>query len=163
ELVVSDPVERPLASTSPYLDACQHRETAEQLRQREARWAMTLEASRDGIVVEENRLIVYVNKAFAHLHGYNGPEEIIGKHISLGQAARGNRQMLDLEKAGVPDHTAPTLYEFRGIRKDGTVIELEASISRYEISGRTGTVTVVRDTAERKCLMAALNASERRY
>ncbi|MBA3242703.1 MAG: PAS domain-containing sensor histidine kinase, partial [Acidobacteria bacterium] len=45
---------------------------------------------------------------------------------------------------------APTVYEFKGKRKDGEMIDLEASVSISNVGGRAYITTAVRDIAERK-------------
>jgi PAS domain S-box-containing protein len=45
---------------------------------------------------------------------------------------------------------APSLYEFRGTRKDGTTVDLEASVSTAKIGGKPYIIAAARDITERK-------------
>jgi PAS domain S-box-containing protein len=108
------------------------------------------QASRDGIIVEEDERIVYANSAFAHLYGYDDPAELLGKHLSVVQATESNAWMLDLGRRRLAGEPVPWLYEFKGRRKDGSLIDLEASVSLSRARGRPRIITVVRDISERK-------------
>jgi PAS domain S-box-containing protein len=108
------------------------------------------QASRDGIIVEEDEHIVYANRAFAHLYGYDDLTELMGKHVSIVQATESNDWMLDLGRRRLAGEPVPWLYEFKGRRKDGTPIDLEASVSLSTGGEKARIITVVRDIAERK-------------
>lgn len=126
----------------------------EALRESRARLDAVFEASRDGIVVEEDERIVYVNRAYVDLLGYEGPEQLLGRHVSEVQSPEDNERMLEFGRRRIAGETAPPLYEFKARRRDGTLIDLEASVSvSASATGRKARiVTVVRDIAERKRL-----------
>jgi len=52
------------------------------LKQSEEQLRNIFEASHDGILVENNETISYVNKSYVHLFGYDDAEALIGQHIS---------------------------------------------------------------------------------
>lgn len=110
-----------------------------------------LEVSRDGLLIEDDELIVYVNKAYAHLFGYELPGELIGQHVSLVLSPQDNERMLEFGRSRLRgEATTPSIYEFKGKRKDGHLIDLEASVSTSVINGKAYITTAVRDIAERK-------------
>ncbi|MFB3852558.1 MAG: ATP-binding protein [Vicinamibacterales bacterium] len=120
------------------------------LRESKARLDAVFEASRDGIIVEEDERIVYANRAYSELYGYDSPEQLLGRHVSEVQAPEDNERMLEFGRRRLAGETAPALYEFKGRKRDGTLIDLEASVSLSVSGGKTRIVTVVRDIAERK-------------
>jgi signal transduction histidine kinase len=54
------------------------------------------------------------------------------------------------------DATPPSVYEFRGRRRDGTLVDLEASVSVSAVGGKSYITTAIRDIADRKGAEAAL-------
>jgi PAS domain S-box-containing protein len=131
-------------------DISERKRVAEALKESRAWLEAILQASRDGIVVEEDEHISYANHAFAQLYGYDDPAELLGKHLSVVQATESDAWMLDLGRRRVAGEAVPWLYEFRGRRKDGTEIDLEASVSLLRTGGKVRIMTVVRDISERK-------------
>src|SRR5207237_10298778 len=95
-------------------------------------------------------IIGYANGSFARLYGYNEPEELIGKHIAIVQAAEDNERMLEFGRKRLRGEPTPSIYEFKGRRKDGIIIDLEASVSTSTIAGRFYIITVLHDITERK-------------
>ncbi|MEJ7615650.1 MAG: PAS domain S-box protein [Pyrinomonadaceae bacterium] len=126
------------------------RKLAEEKIKRSEEWLRAiLSASRDGILVEDDGAIVYVNNAYAHLLGYE-PDELIGRHIvdilPLDHAER----MTEYSKRRLRGETPPSVYEFQAKHKDGTLVEVEASVSTSVVGGKKYITTAIRDMAERK-------------
>jgi PAS domain S-box-containing protein len=108
------------------------------------------DASRDGIIVEDQERIIFANRATARLYGYDDPEELLGQHVSVVQAPEDNDRMLDFGRRRLAGEAVPAIYEFIGRRRDGTTLEVEASVASHSIGGRSLIITTVRDIAERK-------------
>ncbi len=108
------------------------------------------DASRDGIIVEDQERIIFANRATARLYGYDEPEELLGQHVSIVQAPEDNDRMLDFGRRRLAGEAVPAIYEFIGRRRDGTTLEVEASVASHTIGGRSSIITTVRDIAERK-------------
>jgi PAS domain S-box-containing protein len=115
-----------------------------------------LQASRDGVVVEEGDLIAYVNEAAARMHGCASPAEMIGQLAASFLMPEDSARMREYGQKRLRGEPAPTVYPFRGRRKDGLPIELEASVSTCQVGGKGYVITVVRDVAERAALEAQL-------
>ncbi len=120
------------------------------LRERSAWLDAIFDASRDGIIVEEDERIVFVNRAYVRLYGYDRPDELFGQHVSIVQAPADNERMLDFGRRRLAGEPVPEIYDFTGRRRDGTAIELEASVAIATIAERHVIVTVVRDVSERR-------------
>ncbi len=134
------------------------RKRAERQLKESEEWLRSIfEASRDGIIVEDDERIIYVNQSYTTLLGYDQPDDLIGKHISTVLPPTDRERMLDYGKRRVRGgDTVPSVYEFKGMRKDGTLVELEASVSVSVISGKAFVTTAIRDIAERKQAEEAL-------
>jgi PAS domain S-box-containing protein len=127
------------------------RKEAENALRRSEMWLGTIfEASRDGIVVEYDEKIVFANRPFAQLYGYSDPNELIGQHVSIVQAPEDNERMLEFGRKRLRGEPTPMSYEFKGKRRDGAVIDLEASVATSTIDDKRYIVTIIRDIAERK-------------
>ncbi|MCA1614749.1 MAG: PAS domain S-box protein [Acidobacteria bacterium] len=144
-------------------DITERRRAEERLRESEGRLRSLFEASRDGILVEHCERAVYVNDSYARLFGYERPEELIGEYVSAVVAPEDAGRLLDYGRRRMRGEPAPTAYEFRGRRRDGTLLDLEASVSTHVVAGKTYITTAVRDISERKLAEEALRRSESKY
>lgn len=140
------------------------RKLAEQrLAQSEEQLRAIFEASRDGILLEDGETIFYSNRAYARMLGYDDPDELRGRHVSSTVAPQDAARMLDYGLLRLAGGSPPAVYEFKGMRKDGGLIDLEASVSTHAVAGKTYITTSVRDISERKHAEEALRRSEGRY
>lgn len=134
----------------------------QRISQSEEQLRAIFEASRDGILVESDERIVYVNNSYARLLMYD-PDELIGAPVSLVTPSDDGKMMLEFGRRRLRGEQAPTTYEFRGKRKDGVLMDFEASVSTHSVAGRTFITTTIRDIAKRKRAEEALRQSESRY
>jgi PAS domain S-box-containing protein len=133
------------------------RRLAEQALKESQQWLTAIyESSRDGIIVEENEHTLFVNQSYAHLFGYE-PGELIGQPVWLVSEQEPSKRMLEYSRKRMRGEEAPSLYEFRGTRKDGSIVDLEASVSTAKIDDRTLIVSLCRDITERKQAEDALH------
>jgi len=146
-----------------HANTTERRLAEERLRESEERLRAIFEASRDGILVEQGESAVYVNHSYARLFGYESPEELIGQHVSDVVASEDAERLLDYGRQRLRGEPAPAVYEFKGKRRDGSLFDLEASVSTYAVAGQTYITTAARDISERKRAEAALRQSESKY
>jgi PAS domain S-box-containing protein len=135
-----------------------------ELRSSEARYRELVEKAGIGILIDDvEGNLVYTNQAFAHMLGYSleeanhlavtdfiHPEDLSGV---LGEHA--------LRLEGMSDHAH---YEFRGVRRDGSVVHMEADSTALKSDGNiVGTHSYVWDISGRKRAERALRESEASY
>ena len=108
------------------------------------------EGSRDGIVVEENDLIVFANNSLVKLYGYGSREEMVGQHISKFRTTDDDQRLLEFTRRRLAGEDVPTMYEFTGVRKDSSLFDVEVSVSSFSGSGKSFIVSTLRDISERK-------------
>ncbi|MCA9425673.1 MAG: PAS domain S-box protein [Candidatus Omnitrophica bacterium] len=134
------------------------------LRDSEDRYRRLFEGTQDGIVFLERDLTPsLMNDHICEVTGYNREELLEKSFIDLVHPS--DREMV-LSNAGkrFQGGDAPRIYEFRGIRKNGDVIEVEGSFDPvYKDREIVGIQVVVRDITERKRNHEALRESEERY
>ncbi len=129
------------------------------LRESEQRLRAIFEASRDGILVEDDERIIYINKAYTQLLGYDSPEELIDEHISAVISPEDANRLLEFGRSRAQGQPRASVYEFKGKRKDGKLVDVEASVSTSTVAGRRYITTMVRDIVERKLAERALRES----
>jgi PAS domain S-box-containing protein len=129
------------------------REQFSEMQDIASHYSNILESTLDGIIVEENEHVVYVNKSFAEIFGYES-NEMIGLHVSKLLTPEDSVRMSDYGKKRLRGERVPAHYEFKGVHKNGSLLNLEASVDSWAIPGKDGIVTVVRDITNR------LNAEE---
>lgn len=122
------------------------------LRESEERYRVAVESSNDGVAIVQDFTHVYVNPRFLEIFGYSSTDEI-----------RGTRQYIivhpdDLEKVvgyatkRQRGEAVPGRYEFKGIRKDGSPVDIEVSANTITYRGRPAILAYLRDISERKSI-----------
>ena len=144
-------------------DITERKRMEEALRQTEAKYQTLVEQSVQGLIVIEGGRIVFANSAFADISGYPveelqslSPEQVTALIHSEDQAlVWGHFQDRLAGKA------APPRYQYRGVRKDGSVRWLEMAASRITYGGKPAIQGSIIDITERKLAEEALSHSHR--
>lgn len=131
----------------------------------EIEWLRAIfDASRDGIIVVDDGRIVSINRSYAELLGYDDAEALRGAPTGEILPPDHDERLRKFGAARVRgDGSAPSVYEFKARRKNGSLIELEAAVSTFASGGKTYVVAVVRDIAERKRSERSIKRSEKNY
>jgi len=124
----------------------------ERLQASEARYRNLVELSRDAIYIRTEGRFVFANAATARLHGAASVDELIGQpivpfvHPDYVDVVQERMRKLDEEHRELPP------LEFKLVRRDGSVIEIESIASPCEYQGHPSAHVVTRDITERKAL-----------
>ncbi len=124
--------------------------TEKRLRESEERYRIAIECSNDGVAIIKNDRYRYVNQRFVKMFGFADMEEVVGRHANC-IAHDDDREKL-AEEIGDWERALqePRLYEFKGVRKDGAVLYIEASITHMTYDGELVVLALLRDVTERK-------------
>jgi two-component system cell cycle sensor histidine kinase/response regulator CckA len=142
--------------------AVDHRRRLElQLAESQQQLAMIFDASPEAIALESNERLSYVNPAYARLYGYGHPGELVGLHVSTILAPESVERMLEMGRARVRGEAVPTSYEFTGLRRDGSRVEIAISISSAKVGERSFIISIERDITQHRQLEAQLRQSQR--
>jgi len=141
----------------------QRKQAEAALRESEEWLRAVFEASRDGLIVEDQGTVRYVNTAYARILGYDTPAELLDRPLSELLPPEEAERLAGYGKARVHGENPPTFYEFKGKRKDGSLVEVEATVSTCMIAGRQYITTAIRDITDRKQAEAALRAREAEF
>ncbi|MBP1749990.1 MAG: hypothetical protein H6Q52_2529 [Deltaproteobacteria bacterium] len=126
------------------------REAEAAFEESEERYHVALEASNDGVAIVQNGVHVYVNQAFLQMFQYKSLNEIVGNHRYFTVHPDDYERVLNYAEARRAGSRAPTRYEFKGIRKDGVLIDIEASVNTISYKGAKAILAYLRDVTERK-------------
>jgi PAS domain S-box-containing protein len=134
----------------------ERKETQDALRESEKRYRIAIENSNDGVAIVNGDVSLYVNKKFTEIFGYEQPEEIIDKTFALFVHPDDLQLVQETSRARQQGKMAPSRYEFKGIRKDRKIVNIEVSVSRITYQGQSVSLAYLRDITERKQLEASL-------
>jgi PAS domain S-box-containing protein len=135
------------------------RKRTEQLlhRQREA-----INQAFDGIAaVDMDGKLLFVNAAFAAMHGYR-PEELVGKHLNVFHTAEQVKQDV-LPFIKVTREKGGHRGEVGHVRRDGTTFPTQMSVSVFRGTRGTpvGMIAIARDMSEARRLEAELRHAQK--
>jgi len=140
-----------------FLDAQRRRLAA--LHESEDRFRSLSNAAFEGVMIHADCTILDANMAFARIHGYDRPEELIGRNglddlVTPESRLRAHRRIERQEYGPL---------ELTGVRKDGSTFALEIESQPVKYQGRDARRLACRDITERQRVEAELRASEENY
>lgn len=149
-----------------HYSAKEQRRAKEALRETEERYRDLVEHSADAIIsVNEKMQVIQWNRAASDLFGFT-KEMMIGNPVDIiipekfkEKHREGFKRFLDTEEAVLVGKAA----EFEGLRKDGTAVPIEISLSVNKNGGFCTITAIIREITERRRALEALRESEERY
>jgi len=160
--VVVDATGRVIKMLGTAQDITERRQIEEKQKESNEWLNLVLTTSRDGIMVEDKGKVVYTNKSYSEMVGYDTAEEMFGIDIAELLPPDEVERMTEYSAARLRGDSPPSIYEFMTKRKDGSLLRVEASVSTSIVAGKTYISTAIRDISERKRAEAALQEADRR-
>ena len=125
------------------------KKAADALRQSETRFRGLVEQNLAGIYILRDGQFIYVNPKLAEIFGYTSPEEIVFGKSTLDLIAPESRSLVaESDRKRLEGREKSVHFMFKGLRKDGTVIDVEAYGSSSEIDGRPAIIGTLLDITE---------------
>jgi len=132
------------------------------LRESEARLRSLVEGSLQGIIVTTpGRKPLFANKRFAEIFGFASPEDVLAIASTFELIAPHERERLGaLRAARLRGEPVPDDYEFDGLRRDGTIIRVQARSQLLTWGSEKVVQTTLIDITKRKQAEDALRAAK---
>ena len=134
----------------------------EALAESEKKYSALVENARDGVTIIQDGLRKFSNQAMVDMFGY-GHEEIVGQPFVEIIAPPYREPVRKLLLQALESNEMPPLYETKLVAKDGSVKDVEVSISPIRYEGSPALMGIIRDISERKQMAEILYDSEERY
>src|SRR5262249_12451234 len=133
----------------------------ENLRRSEESFRNIIEHAPEGILISQERVICYVNRALVAYLGYASADEILGRS-AYDIVHPDDREMVAGRLRGMDD-TRPRASprEMRFVRRDGTPVLAESVGVPIVFNGEPALAALIRDIAERRRIEARLQLSDR--
>jgi len=144
-------------------DITEHKKAEKALQDSENRYRTLVENSNDGIALVKGDAHLYVNLKFLEIFGYNHFEEIVEKPISITIHPDDRDRVVEMVRGRQTKEGEPSKYEFKGIRKDGSIVYIEVAATKTTYQGEAVSLSYHRDITERRRAEEALQKSEEKY
>ncbi|MFP3951686.1 MAG: PAS domain S-box protein [Candidatus Bathyarchaeia archaeon] len=129
------------------------REREEELKESRKRFQSIVDSAKDAIItINSQGIIILLNRSAEKIFGYTS-QEMLGKPITLIIPERFQKEHLEKFKEVAKTGEDPLFggtQEFPALRKDGSEIPIEMTLSRYLLAGETYFTAILRDITERK-------------
>lgn len=124
--------------------------TAESLRRSEQRFRSLLEGSIQGILIHRGQRPLFINQAYADIHGYSVDELMKIPSMSDLHAPNDRKRIFGYMKARMAGEEVPSRYEYQAIHKDGSLVWLENAVRVVEWDAQPAIQATIVDISERK-------------
>jgi two-component system, cell cycle sensor histidine kinase PleC len=159
---IHDEAGRVIKSNGIIRDITEEKIAEQSLRESEERFRDLIEGSIQGIYIHDGHKSLFSNQSYASIFGYSSAEELVEKTVPLDHVAPHERKRLLgynlIRKAG---GEAPSVYEFEGIKKDGSRIWLSNRARVVNWDGKFAIQRTVVDITDQKNAEAALQTALR--
>ena len=142
-------------------DISERKRVEHALEESEERYRVAIESASDGIAIVKGDEHVFVNARFAEMFGYKDANEVIGKPLFLTVHPDDLKMVSEINRMRQMGEPVPFRYEFRGIKKDGTLMHIEVSAARTHYRGEPVSLAYLRDITGYKNLEDQLRQSQK--
>jgi PAS domain S-box-containing protein len=139
---------------------CEVDKRTRELGESESKYRVLVEEINDGYFVNQNGRIVFANKAFCDLHGYES-HEIIGKPFTDIIAFKSLPVVEKLYEKRMAGEDTKDLYVYLRRHKNGSVLPTENKVKRVFYQGEYAVAGICRDITERMETERRIRESER--
>ncbi len=142
--------------------AADHR-VARDEESREAFYRLATDHSSEAVVIVQNERRLFYNRRYLELAGCRSPEELDQKPFLSWIHPDDRQRVRDIicsRHAGKP---APSRYECRVLKPDGTIVHVEISSSLITHNGQPASLGYIRDISDRKQSEDKINKTQREW
>ena len=145
------------AFLTAFYDLTERKKAEQALQSSEGRFRAMSEGTTDGVLMNENGLIIDANHSVARMWG-GTVEELVGRSALSLVVEEYRVKVAEMVRSG-----SDALYEILALRKDGSSFPAEISGKSVLYLGRLVRVASIRDLTEQRRSEEALRESEERY
>ncbi len=116
----------------------------------ERRFRNLVEGSIQGILIHRNDKPLFVNGAWSQIFGYSAAEVREATSTLLFAAEDEHERLRRYREARMTGDSAPTRYEYKGLRKNGTTVWLENNVRVVDWDGGPAIQSTIIDCTQRK-------------
>ncbi len=143
------------------------RERMEQsLMESEYRYRNLFDSAGDGILIMQSERVVDCNERMLELYGVSRDQLMNLSSYALSAPTQPNGRTSReyfVEKVAESRSGTPQIFEWRGNRLDGAVVETEVTLTTFMQDGVLCTQSLIRDITQRKAMEKTLQETEQRY
>ena len=144
-------------------DVTERTRAEQELTESEERFRNLVEQSAQAIIIHCGFRPMFINAAWAHMHGYSIEEALQLPLTEVTIAPHERERMAGYRDARIRGEDAPTMYEYEGRRKDGSPIWIANTVRAVDWKGEAAVQSTGVDITERKLAEKALQESEARF
>ncbi|MDD5245210.1 MAG: PAS domain S-box protein, partial [Syntrophorhabdaceae bacterium] len=137
-----------------------HKQSDKSSKKDETIYKTAVDNSNDGIIVLSGDKRLYCNKKYLEILGFKNLEEIAEAPLYSFVHPDDRKIVMDHAGRRQQGEQAPTRYECRMIKKDGSIVHVEISASSIMYKGKPASFGFVRDITEYKETEKALSTNE---
>lgn len=141
------------------------RRAEEKLKESDTKFRDLVESSPQGIFVHRDFKLLFANQQCAVIFGYNNLKEMMALDSVLEAfwSPEERERMRGYKINGMDGGEAPTYYECRGLRKDGSPFWFESYVKTIDWQGVKAIRIAIIDITEHKQVQQKIQYSEERY
>jgi PAS domain S-box-containing protein len=134
-----------------------------ELQESEERYRVAIENSPDGIAMVKDGRYLYVNTRFLKIFGFENAGEVQNRPLGALVDPNDLPALVDLCDSSYGKNGTARQYTFRGVRKDGQTVFIEASITGTTYLGEPVSLAYFQDITLQRAVEKALVEAENRY
>ena len=120
------------------------------LAESEAKYRGLVEQSIAGTYIIQDGKFAYVNPRFAGIFGYGSADELIGRDALSLVAEKERGTVAENMRRRIEGEIASINYDFTGLRKDGSMVDVGVHGARANHRGRPALIGMMQDISEKK-------------
>jgi len=143
------------------VDITERKRAEEALRQSEENYRNLVDGSVQGVFIHHDFKPLFVNEVLVKMFGYSSAEEIMAlDSIDLLYAPEERARLRDMYKARFSGDPVPEYYEFKGLKKDGTIIWLQRTSRTVTYEGKPAVQGAMMDITDSKNIEESLRRAK---
>ena len=133
-----------------FRDITERKRAEQALRAAEEQFRGLVEQSIAGTYIIQDGKFAYVNPRFAEIFGYGSADEMIGRDALAAVVEKDRDRVAGNIRRRIEGETASISYDFVGVRKDGSMIEVGVHGAYATHLGRPAVIGLIQDISEKK-------------